>query len=87
MTPEQKTLARHALGLPNDAHKSYRNRFFAANDGRAWKEWQEMVGRGLADAHADSPGRTFFALTPAGALAALISGERLCQEDFPGVAT
>lgn len=89
MTPAQKTLARHALGLPNDRKRSYRNRFAAADHGRDWKDWQEMVGRGLAEAQplsAHGLGRTLFFLTPAGARAAVEPGERLCPEVFPEAA-
>lgn len=86
MTPAQRELARHALGLPNDRRRSYRNRYVAEDGGRAWKEWQELVGRGYAEARplsAHSAGRTLFNLTEAGARSALDARETLCREDFP----
>lgn len=88
MTPEQKPLARHALGLPNRVKTSYRNRFYAgAMDA---PEWRAMVAAGLANSepvsHTSIPDYTFFWLTPEGATAALEKGEKLCAEDFPGVA-
>jgi hypothetical protein len=86
MTPAQKELARHALGLPNPSRRSYRNRFVASDGERVWKEWQELVGRGAAEARplsAHGHGRTLFCLTASGARAALNPGERLCPEDFP----
>ena len=85
MTAEQKALARHALGLPNGARRSYRNRYVASNGTSAWKDWQELVGRGLAVAGHLGTERAIFHLTTAGARAALTLGERLCPEDFPGV--
>lgn len=83
MTPEQRQLARHAIGLPNQARRSYRNRFLAAPaDAR---KWGDMVSLGLAE-RGEKPrgaGATWFWLTRAGAEAAIAKGERLCPEDFP----
>lgn len=86
MTDEWRELARHALGLPNAAFRSYRNRFVtgAGTDGDAWSG---MVAAGLAKK--DSGGRLpfggadFYWLTPRGAQSALDLGETLCPEDFP----
>lgn len=82
MTPRQRELARHALGLPNKARQSYRNRFYA---GGQHAEWRAMEAAGLAEADTTpaATGMTWFWLTRAGAEAALETGERLCREDFP----
>lgn len=88
MTPEQRLLARHALGLPNDRNRSYRNRFFTAIYGDTRNRWVEMVEAGWAEVQPvgivpDERHRFLFSLTTAGALLALDAGESLCQEDFP----
>lgn len=86
MTPEQVDMARHALGLPNRARRSYRNRYFANKDGAGDRVWKGMVAAGeaaLVPSHSAVTNR--YELTPLGALAALRPGERLCPEDFPGV--
>lgn len=80
-TPEQIELARHALGLPNDRRRSYRNRYLA---GGPSPEWSGMVDAGMAErGETCSRGMTWFWLTRAGAQAVLKRGERLCSEDFP----
>lgn len=87
MTPEQLDMARHALGLPNRARRSYRNRYFANKDGAGDRVWKDMVANGEAEAvRNDSAVTNRYQLTSKGALAVLREGERLCQEDFPGVA-
>lgn len=87
MTPEQLDMARHALGLPNKARRSYRNRYFANKDDAGDRVWKAMVADGEAEAvRSDSAVTNRYQLTPKGALAALREGERLDQEDFPGVA-
>jgi hypothetical protein len=85
LTNAQKKLARHALGLPNDMRRSYRNRYRAAVDGPITGEWRKMVEAGLATCQPvkDSQLGDFFYLTPAGAQLALEAGEKLCPEDFP----
>ncbi|MFC6391804.1 hypothetical protein [Methylorubrum zatmanii] len=81
MSPEQRRLARHALGLPNRYRRSYRNRFLA---GGRDENWLGLVEDGLAESgEPDDLGRTWLWLTRAGAEAALEPGERLCREDFP----
>lgn len=84
MTPRQKTLERHALGLPNLRRESYRNRYAAPYCGGVYDEWARMVEAGLADA---SPhvfhGMRVFYLTDTGARAALEPDEVLSREDFP----
>lgn len=86
MTPRQKELARHALGLPNKARKSYRNRFLANPAGSDWQTWSEMVDAGHAE-HYPTEGKPFdlFCLTRAGAERALEGKETLCGEDFPPI--
>lgn len=78
MTPEQRELARHALGLPNDRNMSYRNRFYANSKNSNFPPWMAMVKAG----EADFGGRMFW-LTLAGATLAINPGERLDREDFP----
>lgn len=87
MTPEQLDMARHALGLPNRTRRSYRNRYFANKEGAGDLAWKGMVASSEAVAvRTDSAVTNRYELTPKGALAALRDGERLDQEDFPGVA-
>lgn len=83
MTPEQKFLARHALGLTRFP-TSYRNRFHAVVGTSDYREWREMVDAGDALRYpwATSYG-DLFTLTHRGAEAALEQGERLDPEDFP----
>jgi hypothetical protein len=80
VSPEQRRLARHALGLPNDMRRSYRNRFYAI---AGHSEWGAMVTAGLAEASEAAHGMQWFGLTRAGAAVALDRGETLCPEDFP----
>lgn len=87
MTPNQKILARHALGLSNGYAngRSYRNRYICGY-GSPYTSWMRMVRDGLATkerfgAHRDD--RFIFYLTFEGAKAALEPGERLDPEDFP----
>lgn len=86
MTPEQTELARHALGLRNDQHRSYRNRFVAGPGHQDYPAWVQMVKAG--DARLCKVkwfgGDDLFQLTAKGAAAALLPGESLDQEDFPG---
>ncbi len=89
MTPDQRQLARHALGLTNrDANKvSYRNHFCAGLHHVDYGEWCRMVDAGLAIRFHRSGvpfgGDDLFKLTLAGARAALYPRERLDPEDFP----
>lgn len=80
MTPEQKTLARHALGLPNKDKRSYRNRYYT---GPADQCWDAMFAADEAGMEILGSGRRWFWLTHKGARAALEPGESLCPEDFP----
>lgn len=85
MTPAQRELARHALGLPNDARRSYRNRYFAAAGSPTADQWMAMVSAG--EAEGGDPGHKVsslhFCLTRKGAELALDKRESLCPEDFP----
>ena len=85
MTPAQRELARHALGLPNANGKSFRNRYFTPAHGHVTEQWREMVAAG--EAEGGTPARRmatiFFRLTRKGAEQALDPGECLCFEDFP----
>ena len=88
MTPAQITLARHALGLPNDRKKSFRNRFCAGKGHKDHPAWRAMVAAGMATVrHGEGGlgGQDTFSLTVKGATVALQKGETLCGEDFPEV--
>ena len=86
MTPEQVELARHALGLPNNRRKSYRNHFVAGPGHSDYDSWQAMVAAGHAGRTPGSQltgGDDCFWLNLEGAKMALRPGERLSPEDFP----
>jgi hypothetical protein len=84
VTPAQRYLARHFLGLDNPSAngKSYRNRYYARRGHAAWIVLHDMVGEGLANL-SDENGETTFWLTRKGAELALNPGEKLDPEDFP----
>lgn len=87
MTPEQKELARHALGLPNGRRQSYRNRFVAGPGHSDYAAWMAMVADGNA-MRRDGKSLPFggddaFWLTRKGAEAALERREKLDPEDSP----
>lgn len=85
MTPRQKELARHALGLPNEAGVSYCNQYYITSDDRDFPEWQALLLEGFTK-HRIYVGftsvRSAFYLTRQGALLALEPGERLNPKDF-----
>lgn len=86
MTPRQRKIARHMLGLPTEHKRSYRNRYIIGSKGRGYGVLMRMVRDGLATrerfgAHPDN--RWCFALTKAAALSVLEPGETLDDEDFP----
>ena len=84
MTPKQRKLARHALGLPNRTKRSYRNRFRASYVPGDYDHWDKMGDAGLAiKSTAIYEGSVAFWLTEKGAKLALETGESLCPEDFP----
>lgn len=85
MTPLQKKLARHALGLPNDDRRSYRNRYIIGNGGRGFSALMRMVRDGNATRErfgAHTHNRYCFHLTLTEAAAVLEDGESLDREDF-----
>ncbi len=87
LTPRERELARHALGLDGRRKRSYRNYFAANNSGDDYAAWLGMEQRSLARSYvppAASAPLVWFYLTRAGALAALEPGEMLDSEDFPG---
>lgn len=84
LTPRERELARHALGLDR-RRQSYRNHYIVG-ECEDHTIWLGMVERGLARQRRRSSA-TFgdsdcFYLTRAGALAALEPGETLDPEDF-----
>lgn len=90
MSDRQIGLARHALGLPNKARKSYRNYFVTGAGSTDHPDWEAMVVAGFASRMGPLEifgGDYCYHLTRAGADAALQEGERLCREDFPDRAT
>lgn len=90
MTPEQISLARHALGLNGCQRKSYRNHFATGpNDGIDHAQWEAMVAAGYAvkQRHRLATGMDLFSLTTQGACAVLRPGEKLDPEDFPDAPT
>ena len=90
MTPRQKELARHALGLGNGQKKSYRNRFVAGPGHPDYNDWMIMMAASEAyrrEAKTLPFGADdLFRLTTRGAMAVLEPGETLCREDFPEAA-
>jgi len=85
LTPKQRELARHALGLPNKKRKSYRNHFVTGKSSSDYPHWQEMVAAGFAAVRGGNEltgGDDLFRLTKKGALAALNQREHLDPEDF-----
>jgi hypothetical protein len=91
MTPRQKELARHALGLKEGTRRSYRNHFVAGPGHEDYEEWRAMISAGLAVQARGTPisgGMDVFWLTRRGAEAALDPGEKLDPvDDFPEVET
>ncbi|MER5172643.1 hypothetical protein [Thioclava kandeliae] len=86
MTPTQKKLARHALGLPNRNHTSYRNCFVTPYGPHSdFTAWEEMKDLGFAErTELQSRINTVrFWLTRKGAMAAIDPNEKLDSEDFP----
>lgn len=86
MSPDEKRLARHALGLPNKDKISTRNVFFATPGSTPHEIWISMAGRGLADLETGFPGHSgadLFCLTRMGAEQALAPGETLRDLHFP----
>jgi hypothetical protein len=85
LTPRERELARHALGLDGRRKRSYRNRYFIDATTPTGLAWLAMVARGLAEIEPRPKSLCdLFYLTRAGARAALETGETLDREDFPG---
>ena len=85
MSPEQRKIARHALGLDNPDAKgrSYRNRYCAGRGHAAWGDLHAMVAAGWVKFEGLPNSRlTLFSLTREGAELALDPGETLDPEDF-----
>jgi hypothetical protein len=86
MTPKQRDLARHALGLPNKMRMSYRNRFVAGEGHDDYADWIQMVSEGNAEKRDGGKlpfaGDSLFWMTESGARQALNPRERLDREDF-----
>lgn len=85
MTPNQIELARHALGLPNDMRRSYRNYFTAGEKHPDFAEWMAMVadGEAITEKRSVFGGDNIFWLTLSGARKAAKQGEKIDYSDFP----
>ncbi len=83
MSPLQREMARHALGLPNPQRESYRNHYCIEPGGAEYDAWMDLVERNLA-VRRKNPGwlsGDMFYLTLAGALDAREGQEHLGRED------
>jgi len=86
LTPRERELARHALGLDGQRKRSYRN-YYVVGTGDDHAAWLGMVERGIARKKhkLGSPiygGSDCFYLTRSGAEAALEPGESLDEEEM-----
>ena len=78
MSERQREMARHALGLPNEKHATYRNHFALHSYSDGYEEWTDLVTRGLATVRnggAAFDAMHFFYLTPRGVRAVLLPHE------------
>lgn len=86
MTPNQKELARHALGLNGRNKRSYRNHFVAGPAHRDYPDWVLMVAGGFVirvdGKRLSFGGDDMFRMTLNGAQLVLNKGESLDHEDF-----
>lgn len=83
MTDNQIELGRHALGLPNKQHTSYRNHFVAGPTHDDYAEWMTMVSEGNAvrgERSEITGGDYVFWLTIKGALLCRKPNEHLDRE-------
>lgn len=83
MTKEQIELGRHALGLPNRKHTTYRNHFVTGPGSNDYSEWMAMVAQGDAMHGAGSAltgGDDVFWLTKQAARLCLKPNEHLDRE-------
>ncbi|BCH12007.1 hypothetical protein MesoLj131c_62650 [Mesorhizobium sp. 131-3-5] len=88
MTPVQKNLARHALGLDGRHKQTWRNHFVTGEGSTDYPHWVAMVEAGWATRRTGSVltgGDDLFRLTRAGAELAVKRGEALDPEAFPVV--
>lgn len=83
MTPTQKLMARHALGLPNDKRRSYRNYYTAPLGSATEAAWDGLVSMGFAHRGEKPSTLARYCMTYKGARAVLYPGETLDTEDFP----
>lgn len=87
LTAHQCRLARHALGLPNEKRRSYRNRYIAVPGTREYGDWLQITDDGNAvKTRGEEMGLgncDHFRLRHKVALSALEKGETLDPEDFP----
>jgi hypothetical protein len=95
LTPRERELARHALGLPNERNISCGNSYWATVRSEPHRVWRQLASRQLAYSDRYMMTDVFcsdeevedeicYRLTRAGALAALEDGEVLDEGDFPG---
>lgn len=82
MTPEQRLLARHALGLPNERGRSYRNRYLVPPAHPSHALFMQMVAAGEARLVVEGLSNDRFCLTLEGAGKAVNPGEKLDPDDF-----
>lgn len=86
MTPSQRQLARHALGLDRQKD-AYRNSFVTGLGCSDYAEWLAMVAAGEAVRRCGDQlpfgGDDLFHLTRSGAMTALSIGETLGEATFP----
>lgn len=83
MTPAQRELARHALGLPNKKHTTNRNYYCIGKGGDGYTDWEDLVSKGLAIKRRvpHFGGDDLFYLTLEGARLARDPKEHLSRED------
>jgi aminopeptidase N len=76
-------MARHALGLPNSKHTSYRNHYCLGPGSKGHAEWEALVAEGLAVKQVGDlwGGNDMFHLTLKGALTVRGKGEHISRED------
>ena len=81
LTPAERHLGRHALGLGGRRRVSWRNHYVCGTH----VDWERLVRSGLATVRRSSEpaGLHTYRLTRAGAEAALEPGEGLDPQDFP----
>ena len=83
ITPKQRDLMRHALGLPNKKNETYRNHFCLAEGGDGYTDLEDLVTRGLAVKAKGGASWVgdFFYLTLNGARAVLTPKEHISREE------